>query len=791
MTLPEHLDERTTRLGALRADGEHVVYWMRTAVRGHENPALDVAIAVSNATGRPLLVYHAVSERYPFASDRHHTFLLEGARDVAEELAGRGIAYALHVERDGHRGPHLRALADRAALVVTEDMPVAPLAGWTRALAACAPVWLVDTACVVPMPLVGRAYDRAYAFQRATAPLRAGRVERPWIDLAPQVEPSAVRLPFTPVDMATLDIPALVAACAIDHSVGPVPHTRGGSAAGYARWAAFKQRGLGSYSARRNNAADPYGVSRMSAYLHMGFVSPLRLAREVASTGGAGAAKYLDELLVWREVAYAFCRFAPAHDTVAALPGWARATLALHATDPRPALPDWETLARGRTGDPLWDAAQRSLRVHGELHNNVRMTWGKALVQWTPDAGTALRQLIDLNHRYALDGRDPASYGGLLWCLGGFDRPFSPAQPILGEVRPRPTEAHARRLDLGAYRAHVGRPLRKDPPRTLVIGAGISGAACARALTEHGYPVVVVDKARGPGGRMATRRSESGPFDHGAQYVTARDPAFHHRMEAWAAQGVVAPWPARFVTVDGGEVVPNAPDTPRWVGTPSMSAVVKHLLTEVDVRTGVRVAQLWHDAGWHVRAEAAELGPFDAVVVSVPAPQAVALLDAAPELRAVAARVGVAPCHAVMVTLDAPAPVGWDAAKVRGDGPLAWVARDSSKPGRPPGERWVLHASPSWSTGHLEDPAEDVAAALVAAFRALTGAPAPRSAVAHRWRYAQVTEPAALGWDPRGLVLCGDGVGGGKVEAAWRSGVAAAGRLMGAFGAAAPDTWGA
>ena len=99
----------------------------------------------------------------------------------------------------------------------------------------------------------------------------------------------------------------------------------------------------------------------------------------------------------------------------------------------------WETLARGRTGDRLWDVARRSLLIHGELHNNVRMTWGKARLNWTSDAQSALAMMIDLNHRYALDGQDPASFGGILWCLGQFDRPFPPARPILGIVRDRST----------------------------------------------------------------------------------------------------------------------------------------------------------------------------------------------------------------------------------------------------------------------------------------------------------------------------------------------------------------
>ena len=216
----------------------------------------------------------------------------------------------------------------------------------------------------------------------------------------------------------------------------------------------------------------------------------------------------------------------------------------------------------GQTGDALWDAAQRSLLMHGELHNNVRMTWGKAILNWTPDAETALATMIDLNHRYALDGRDPASYGGILWCLGQFDRPFTPPRPIFGTVRWRSTTEHAKRLDADAYLRKTTRPLRDPMPEVAVIGAGISGLICARTLADHGFPVTVFEKSRGVGGRMATRRTADGlRFDHGAQYFTARDDRFRRYVESWMHDGVVKPWRGRIVVLDQGRVTEEKTST--------------------------------------------------------------------------------------------------------------------------------------------------------------------------------------------------------------------------------------
>ena len=435
--LSESLRERSRILGAnsFKTDGQFVLYWMRTAVRVDENPALDAAIEIANQLGLPVFVYHALSDRYPYASDRHHTFILQAARDVQAAFAEKRIAYAFLLERPTNRGPHLRTLAERAAIVITEEMPVAPLRGWTRVLGRdSTPIVAVDTACVVPMQLVGKAYERAFAFRRATSKLYEARVTRQPLTVDPTVASDVPEdLPFQPVDLQAANIAELVSQCEIDHAIGPVPHTVGGSTAGYERWNQFKEQRLSKYARLRNNALVD-GVSRMSPYLHYGMVSPMRIAREVAMIDNQGAEKYLDELLIWRELAYAFCYYRSDHDRTSALPAWALATLAEHEVDARSGLLSWEVLARGKTGDALWDAAQQSLLMHGELHNNVRMTWGKAILYWTADASRALAMMIDLNHRYALDGRDPASYGGILWCLGQFDRPFPPARPVLGAV---------------------------------------------------------------------------------------------------------------------------------------------------------------------------------------------------------------------------------------------------------------------------------------------------------------------------------------------------------------------
>jgi len=796
--LPPHLAERTRWENdpAGNPSGEFILYWMRNALRAHENPALDVAVTLANHCQLPLFVYQGLSERYRFASDRLHTFILQGAQDVSRQLAARGIGYAFHLERPGHRGPHLRTLAERATCVVTEDMPVEPLLSWTKRLGATltTPLLCVDTACVAPLPLIGKAYVRAFEFRQGTAELYRGRVSRTWTDAQPDGTTFVpANLPFTPVDLLAADMAALVRQCEIGHVIGAVPHTPGGSAAGYRRWERFLQNGLPAYARRRNDPlAD--GTSRLSPYLHFGMVSPFRIARDAAAAGGTGGEKFLDELLIWRELAYAFCAFGPHHESLDALPAWARETLAEHASDTRAAIYSWETLARGRSEDPLWDAAQLSLLRHGELHNNVRMTWGKAMPHWTPDAAAALAMLIDLNHRYALDGRDPASYGGILWCLGQFDRPFPPTRPVLGTVRGRSTHDHARRLDVVQYRRHTTRPLYGPTPAVAIVGAGISGLICARTLADHGCEVTLFEKSRGVGGRMATRRADGDlQFDHGAQYFTARDPRFARYVDSWASDALVARWNGRVRTLRSGVMDFTREDAERFVAVPGMNAICRHLAEGLPLRLQTRVASLERTAAsWHLRDdEGAALGQFDAVAISAPSPQAAALLAPVPLLARRAERAEMAGCWAALLAFQRPIELACDGAFVD-DSPLAWIARNSSKRDRNRSpECWTLHASTEWTREHIDDPPEATLPALIDAFWQATGVTPsePAYATAHRWRFALPVNPLVEPclFDPDTLLgACGDWCGGPRVEGAFLSGAALAGCLLGQFAQTRP-----
>ncbi len=810
-SLPQHLADRTRVAGGNEFDekmqnGQFVLYWMATAVRSKENPALDLARLIADQLCLPLLVYHAISEHYQYASDRHHTFMLQGARDVQRQFAKAGLSYAFHLATREDRRPHLVTLANMASIVVTEDMPVDPPRRFLNALQrqTKTQVLCVDTACVAPMALLKKPYTRAFKFRSATKQIYEERLTRFWPELDVDSKAFAVEgLPFKPLDLQSVELSELVARCEIDHAVGPVVDTTGGSAAGYQRWNTFKETRLSRYAKQRNDALLD-GVSRMSPYLHYGMVSPFRIAREAARIENAGAQKYLDELLIWRELAYAFCFYREDHNQWSALPEWAQRTLELHASDPREQTYSWEQLARGETQDDFWNAAQKSLLMHGELHNNVRMTWGKAILNWKQDPREALNTIIDLNHRYALDGRDPASYGGILWCLGQFDRPFDPEQKIVGTVRPRTTSQHASRLEPKKYLAKVINP-RFDPvPHVAVIGAGISGLFAARTLQDHGLQVTVFEKGRGVGGRMSTRRVDCGmTFDHGAQYFTARDQRFIRYVDSWMEQGLVAKWPdpkrgtdQKIVVLENGMIKSQSNSNDRFVAAPTMNAIAKHLAHGINVQVQTRVAKVSPAGRSSVQlgAQAIELfdesgnslGQFDRLIVSAPAEQTVELLEEFPDLGQSISKIKMNPCWATMVAFDKHKPITdqWAGAFLH-DSFLSWASRNNTKPGRKQDvEHFVIHANPDWTAQHWEYDSAKVAETMLAEFFRVTGVP-PQPHIhlqSHRWKYAIPIAPieARCFTDESSVVVaCGDWASGSRVEGAFLSGMAAAGRVLG------------
>ncbi len=473
-----------------RPAGDFVLYWMIAQRRLGWNFALDRAIAWAEELGKPLVVLEALRCDYRWASDRIHLFVLEGMAENARRAAGKRLLYVPYVEPEVGAGKGLlRALSQRACAIVTDDFPCFFLPRMVEAASRQVECRLeaVDGNGLFPLSATDAASPTAYAFRRILQKRLPDHLSRvpaaaPLETLAlPVLEKLLVKegacWPGARAADELLDeSPGALAALPVDHSV-PAGALRGGSAAAEAHLATFLYQKLLLYAENRNQP-DEDGASGLSPYLHFGHLSVHQILHDLAqverwspedaatSTSGSragwwrmspSAEGFLDQVVTWREVGYHFCHHRPDYEQFSSLPPWALATLAKHASDLRSPRYELEDLAAARTYDPLWNAAQRQLAAEGRMHNYLRMLWGKKVLEWSATPQEAIGSLIELNNRFALDGRNPNSYSGIFWCFGRFDRPWGPERPIFGTVRYMSSTNTARKLHLKGYLArHAG-----------------------------------------------------------------------------------------------------------------------------------------------------------------------------------------------------------------------------------------------------------------------------------------------------------------------------------------------
>lgn len=466
----------------VNGDGEFVLYWMIANRRLRWNFSLQRAVQWARQLNKPLVILEALRVDYPWASDRLHRFVMDGMAEKARQLDGAGVLYYPYIEpaRGAGRGL-LEALAARASVVVTDDFPCFFLPRMVAAAAKKIPIRLekVDSNGLLPLRAAQQAYPTAFAFRRFLQ-----RNLHPHVHIPPQATPLA-EAPLPPARQLPDQIlrrwpraePALLDGDETALTTLPINHRvkataiRGGEQAARATLRRFLDERLAQYGRLRNEPEQEM-TSGLSPYLHFGFISVHEvldelLRREHQSVdhlplGGNGerygwwpvsepAQAFLDELITWRELGYNMCSQRDDYDRYESLPAWAQATLAAHAQDRRPYLYTLEELEAGRTHDPLWNAAQMQLVREGRIHNYLRMLWGKKILQWSPTPQEALAVMIELNNKYALDGRDPNSYSGIFWCLGRYDRPWGPERPIFGTVRYMSSENTARKVSVKRY----------------------------------------------------------------------------------------------------------------------------------------------------------------------------------------------------------------------------------------------------------------------------------------------------------------------------------------------------
>jgi deoxyribodipyrimidine photo-lyase len=421
---------------------------MQQSQRAEDNPALSLAIGEADRRRLPLAVVFGLTDAYPEANLRHYAFLVEGLRETRARLADRGVRAAV---RRGNPPDVARAAAADAALLVCDAGYLAHQRAWRRKVAETfeGPVIEVESDVVVPSRL---ASNKAEYAARTFRP-RVGRHVERFLALpetpAPRADGRDLDLPGGP----DADLDAILDALDVDRTIEPVSaFFQGGTGEAKRRFREFLEHRFPRYVEHRNQPQTD-DVSRMSPYLHFGQVSPVWLAlraRALRDDLPEAVDSYLEELIVRRELSANYVLQTPDYDRFTALPHWARKTLQEHRDDPREHHYTVAELAAAETHDPYWNAAMREMRVTGFMHNYMRMYWGKKILEWRNTPDHAFHAALELNNRYFLDGRDPASFANVAWIFGLHDRAWK-ERPIFGKVRYMAATGLERKCDIQGY----------------------------------------------------------------------------------------------------------------------------------------------------------------------------------------------------------------------------------------------------------------------------------------------------------------------------------------------------
>lgn len=472
---------RACNQAPVRSGGDFVLYWMVATRRTRYNFALQRAVDWALELRRPLVILEPLRCDYRWASDRIHRFAIDGMAVQRARMARTPALYYPYVETAIGAGKGLlESLARGACVVVTDDFPCFFLPRMVAAAGKRLPVRMeqVDSNGLYPIADTERVFTTAASFRRhlqnaLPAHLGAFPAADPLARLPRQVArvSAEIRKRWPPADERLLQGRKDLGSLPINHDVGHDTALRGGAEEAERVCARFVAHRLPRYAEARNQP-DQETASGLSPYLHFGHISahevflrvmarddwsPARLADKATGSrngwwgASAEAEAFVDELVTWREIGFNMSAKRADYDRYGSLPGWARDTLETHQADERPHCYTLAAFEAARTHDPLWNAAQRQLLREGRIHNYMRMLWGKMILGWSKSPREALRIMVELNNKYAIDGRDPNSYSGIFWCLGRYDRAWGPERPIFGKVRYMSPANTARKYKIDGY----------------------------------------------------------------------------------------------------------------------------------------------------------------------------------------------------------------------------------------------------------------------------------------------------------------------------------------------------
>ena len=444
-----HKDRITTHEASKpRHDKAYILYWMQSAQRCHENPALDAAIKASLRQKKPLRVLFVLDPSFKEANHRHYSFMLEGLPSLRDKLRAMNIEFFLDI------GPFVETVIkhlSRAVLFIFDKAYTRPLRDTRGHIVQAAktqhcPAYEIETELIVPI-------------EKASSKCEyAARTLRP--KLLRQVDDYLEETVLQEAHHPPLDEPSYADDCISswlerinpDTSIRKSTYFEGGEDVGLERLEQFVSESLCHYDQSNDPALDL--TSRLSPYLHFGQVSVVRIYQRVASMIDhcpAAVESYLEQLLVRRELAFNYVYYCQGYDQFETMTDrWAYETMAAHADDPRPVIYTKEDYIQFNTHDPYFNAAMKEMVYTGHMHNYMRMYWGKKIIEWNPDMKTAYETILSLNNAYFIDGRDPNSYTGVAWLFGRHDRAWT-RRDIFGSLRYMNAAGLKRKFDIETY----------------------------------------------------------------------------------------------------------------------------------------------------------------------------------------------------------------------------------------------------------------------------------------------------------------------------------------------------
>ncbi len=483
MTVPNlRINELNHHLPSL--DGDFVLYWMTSFRRPNWNFALDRAVELANELGKPILVFEPLRAGYEWNCDRFHQFVINGMVDNAAAFKTARVEYYPYVEQKPGDGSGLiESLAKRSCAVVTDDFPCFFIPQLLRVMSRKIHVRFeaIDSNGLLPMRAADKIHSRAHFFRGFLQKVLTSHVSE-----MPNAAPlSKQTIPRAKINLQqiqkqwpkfeTRDSASVCETLSINHGVKPIENAGGVNRAAEIL-DEFIQRKLTLYPEDRNYP-EKKATSGFSPYLHFGHLSAHEVFCKLMKSddwsiekiaekptkkveGWWGVSDYiepfLDQLTTWRELGFNMAWQDKNFDQFESLPPWAQKTLAEQENDVRSPCYTLEQFDLAETHDPLWNAAQNQLVSEGCIHNYLRMLWGKKILHWSASPREALRIMIELNNKYALDGRDPNSYSGIFWTLGRYDRAWGPVRPIFGKIRYMASENTARKFPVKNFVKQYG-----------------------------------------------------------------------------------------------------------------------------------------------------------------------------------------------------------------------------------------------------------------------------------------------------------------------------------------------